>query len=152
MKKKINYYCLFDWMQLFAMILFMLSLYDEAIKLKYVFVFNILVVVIGFIATSQKSKVINKSQRTVYIKPENKAGAIEVRPGETYCGLEGIRCYSTVYKLSDGLSAVIKEDGCMRIQSVTGKALTRLRPCAIAVPPDDDWNDLFNIPCHEWKK
>ena len=151
-KDRLNLYNLFDIAVIVAFVLLLVAISEKtSIKLKHAIIYGLgSVVVAGSIATSRKSKVTNLSNKPIYIKPEGSGGAIEVKHGETYYGVDGVRSYNTVYKFGDGMSAVVNEDGSLTIQSIMGNVFTHLRKCALAMPPDLYWNDLFKIECHEW--
>ena len=152
MKKRLNLYNVFDITVIFAFVLFLIAISDKtSIKLKHAIICGLgLVVVVGGIATSLKSKVTNLSNKPIYIKPEGSRGAIEVKPGETYYGVDGVRSYNTVYKFGDGMSAVVNKDGSLTVQSIIGNVFTHIRKCALSAPPDSAWNDIFAIECHKW--
>lgn len=152
MKKRLNFYNIFDVTVMVAFVLFLIALSEKTSKKAINALAGIGVsAVVGIIAMKRKSKVTNFSARSIYIKPENGSGSIEVKPGETYYGVDGVRSYNTVYKFGDGMSAVVNKDGSLTVQSITGAVFTHIRKCALAMPPDKDWEDLFNIPCHEWE-
>ena len=152
MKKRLNLYNVFDITVIVAFVLFLIAISDKtSIKLKHAIICGLgSVVVAGGVAASQKSKVTNLSNKPIYIKPEGERGAIKVEHGETYYGVDGVRSYNTVYKFGDGMSAVVNEDGSLTVQSIMGNVFTHIRRCALACPPDPQWNDLFDIKCHEW--
>ena len=152
MKKRLNLYNVFDITVIVAFVLLLIAISEKtSIKLKHAIIFGLgSVVVAGGIATSLKSKVTNLSNKPIYIKPEGSRGAIEVKPGETYYGVDGVKSYNTVYKFGDGMSAVVNKDGSLTVQSIMGNVFTHIRRCALAYPPDPHWNDLFDIKCHEW--
>ena len=152
MKKRLNLYNVFDITVIVAFVLLLIAISEKtSIKLKHAIICGLgSVVVVGGIATSLKSKVTNLSNKPIYIKPEGSRGAIEVKPGETYYGVDGVRSYNTVYKFGDGMSAVVNKDGSLTVQSIMGNVFTHIRRCTLAYPPDPYWNDLFDIKCHEW--
>ena len=153
MIKRLNFYNLFDITVIVAFVLLLIAISEKtSIKLKHAIIYGLCsVVVAGGIATSRKSKVTNWSGRPIYVKSEEDGSVIEVKDGETYYGADGVRSYNTVYKFGDGMSAVVNKDGSLTVQSITGGIITHFRKCALASPPDPGWNDLFKIPCHEWK-
>ena len=151
MKKRLNLYNLFDVAVIAAFVLLLIAISEKtSIKLKHALIGVGVTGIVGGVAASLKSKVTNLSNKPIYIKPEGSRGAIEVKPGETYYGVDGVRSYNTVYKFGDGMSAVVNKDGSLTVQSITGGIITHFRKCALASPPDPGWNDLFKIPCHEW--
>ena len=152
MKKRLNLYNVFDVAIIAAFVLFLIAISDKtSIKLKHALAVVGVAGIVGSVASSLKSKVTNLSSRPIFVKPESGSGAIEVKPGETYYGVDGVRSYNTVYKFGDGMSAVVNNDGSLTVQSISGAIFTHIRKCALATPPDKDWEDLFNIPCHEWE-
>lgn len=152
MKKRLNLYNVFDITVIAAFVLLIIAISGKTSKKAISALAGIGVAsVVGIVAISRKSKLTNLSSRSVHIKPESGSGAIEVKPCETYYGVDGVRSYNTVYKFGDGMSAVVNKDGSLTVQSITGAIFTHIRKCALATPPDKDWEDLFNIPCHEWE-
>ena len=150
-KDRLNLYNLFDIAVIVAFVLLLVAISEKtSIKLKHALIGVGVVGIVGSIATSRKSKVTNLSNKPIYIKPEGSGGAIEVKHGETYYGVDGVRSYNTVYKFGDGMSAVVNEDGSLTVQSIMGNVFTYLRKCSLVMPPDPYWNDLFKIECHEW--
>ena len=150
-KERLNLYNLFDVAVIAAFVLLLIAISEKtSIKLKHALIGVGVAGIVGGVAASQKSKVTNLSNKPIYIKPENGRGAIKVEHGKTYYGVDGVRSYNTVYKFGDGMSAVVNEDGSLTVQSIMGNVFTHLRKCALSMPPDPYWNDLFKIECHEW--
>ena len=150
-KERLNLYNLFDVAVIVAFVLLLIALSEKtSIKLKHALIGVGASFIVGGVAASRKSKVTNLSNKPIYIKPENGRGAIKVDQGETYYGVDGVRSYNTVYKFGDGMSAVVNENGSLTVQSIMVNVFTHLRKCALAMPPDPYWNDLFKIECHEW--
>lgn len=151
MKKRLNLYNVFDITVIVAFVLFLIAISDKtSIKLKHALAGVCVAGIVGSVAASLKSKVTNLSNKPIYIKPEGSRGAIEVKPGETYYGVDGVRSYNTVYKFGDGMSAVVNKDGSLTVQSIMGNVFTHIRKCALSAPPDSAWNDIFTIECHKW--
>lgn len=151
MKKRLNLYNVFDITVIAAFVLLIIAISDKtSIKLKHALAGVGVAAIVGSVAASLKSKVTNLSSKPIYIKPEDSGGAIEVKPGETYYGVDGVRSYNTVYKFGDGMSAVVNKDGSLTVQSIMGNIFTHIRRCALSAPPDSAWNDIFAIECHEW--
>ncbi len=150
-KERLNLYNLFDVAVIAAFVLLLIAISEKtSIKLKHALIGVGVTGIVGGVAASLKSKVTNLSNKPIYIKPEGSGGAIEVKPGETYYGVDGVRSYNTVYKFGDGMSAVVNKDGSLTVQSIMGNVFTHIRRCALACPPDPYWNDIFAIECHEW--
>lgn len=151
MKKRLNLYNVFDVAVIVAFVLFLIAISDKtSIKLKHALAGVSVAAIVGSVAASLKSKVTNLSSKPIYIKPEGGGGAIEVKPGETYYGVDGVRSYNTVYKFGDGMSAVVNKDGSLTVQSIMGNVFAYLKKCALVTPPDSTWDDIFKIECNEW--
>lgn len=99
---------------------------------------------------SGQSRIENKSGKTVHVKLENGSDAVELLPGEEMYGIDGVRSYNTVYKLGDCVHGVVDENGNIRIKSITGNLINHTNGCALSSPPDEGWDNLFKLPCHEW--
>lgn len=90
-------------------------------------------------STMGLTKIENKSNKTIWVKPKKCADAIEVKPGEIYYGAEGMRVCNTVFKLEGGVHVVIKENCDIRFKALLLGAKTKI------LPPDESWNSLFEI-------
>lgn len=90
------------------------------------------------------TKIENKSNMSIWVKPKKCTNVIEVKPGEIYYGAEGMRVYNTVFGLVDGAHIVIKENCDIRFKAFFSSAIAKV------LPPDESWNSLFEIECQSF--
>lgn len=93
------------------------------------------------------TKIENKLNESVWVKPKNVSEVIEVKPGETYYGAEGVRVCNTVFELRKGSHSVIKKRGDLYHKSFIENLK---RPNVRVLPPDESWNPIFEIGLKEW--
>lgn len=99
------------------------------------------------IQACKSATVVNKSNQTIKAKPEDSScDPIDVKPGETVYGIDGIKVNGHVFKACDTTKIVVKKDGNVEVRSAIGKFLNKrhgggwLDKC----PEDDCWKPLFN--------
>ena len=93
------------------------------------------------------TKIENKLNESVWVKPKNVSEVIEVKPGERYYGAEGVRVCNTVFELRKGSHSVIKKRGDLYHKSFIENLK---RPNVRVLPPDESWNPIFEIGLKEW--
>lgn len=93
----------------------------------------------------QKTKLINESCDTVYLKPEEGGEPQELHSGKVAYDFDGVKTKGQVYKLVDGTHARIDINGEVKIDSVSGRIINCiLGGGKLEAPPDAGWQKLFD--------
>ena len=90
------------------------------------------------------TKIENKSNGSVFIKPEDGKDPEEVKSGDIKYGIDGVKINGQVYKLTDGTHAIITENGKVKITSLTAMIFYVAMGGKLNTPPDEDWQTLFD--------
>lgn len=116
-------------------------------KLKPTIAFGVCVVsaaVSAYLYARTDTRLINKSNDSVFVKTEEGDEVVEVKPGETIYGLDGAKTKRGVYKITDGVHAVVCKSGRVWEKSLSSFALDLVRGGKLSSPPDAGWQKLFD--------
>ena len=101
------------------------------------------VILLGYAMFFSKAEVKNNSATAIQAKDEDDGDVRECRPGQTASGIDGLKVAGTVHKLPDGVHAVVMGDHSLKIRSLWGRLIYRVRGGKLATPPDAAWKPLF---------
>ena len=90
-----------------------------------------------------KSKIENRSDKTVFVKLKYSNDVIPLEKDVSIYDVEGIKFYNTVFKIEEGVHVAITEKYELEQQSFFEKLIHRDGNCVVA-PPDESWENLFN--------
>ncbi len=106
---------------------------------------GITIVLLAVYIFFQKTKLINGSCDTVYLKPEEGGEPQELHSGKVAYDFDGVKSKGQVYKLVDGTHARIDINGEVKIDSVSGRIINRMFDGGkLEAPPDAGWQKLFD--------
>lgn len=126
-------------------VLTLVALAFHKVPQKYAAVMVLLTaLVVVYALAISKSVVKNRTNGTIAVKGENDTGAQILAPGENAEDIDGVKVYKKVYKIPDGIHATIKKDGKVKVVSIFGKMIYKLRGGLIEEAPDEGWTDLFD--------
>lgn len=92
-----------------------------------------------------KGCVYNSSNIPVFAMDENDHDKITFVPnGESVSNIDGINVAGLVYKIPDGVNAIVTSNG-VKVVSITGRILFNTAGGRLQQAPDPTWNDLFRI-------
>lgn len=92
----------------------------------------------------------------VFAKDEKSSYVLKIYPKESIRGIDGIYTFDptktkasykpeySVYKIPDGVHATVKEDYNVKVRSLWGRLIYKVRGGLLTAPPDKDWEPLFN--------
>ena len=142
---KTNYFVWSDKIIIIACIMFIISMIDT--NIFYLMAFASLVGIAGSISYIQsalgKSKVENKSDKTVFVKLKDSNDVIPLEKGGSIYDVEGVKIYNTVFKIEDGHHVIITEKYELNTKSLFERLFLLNGNCVIT-PPDESWENLFN--------
>lgn len=148
---KTNLYAVTDVMLVFALLLFLASIFEKDKKAVPVLLAacGVSVIVGSSAFVSQilqgKTTVKNRSKNSICAKPEEGSDTFNVLPGENGYDIDGVKSNGVVYKIGDSCHAVVRKDGTVNIKSVTGKVVNKIIGGGVLTsPPDDSWQKLFD--------
>lgn len=157
MKKKVccclkrqNLYGTVDVMAFTTLLLFVLAVVKKDISFVfYSFLSGVITCLTGaFQVCSGETVIMNKSGKTIKAKPEEGCDPVEIEHMNKLYGSDGIKVDNTVYKIGDGCHAVVREDGTVKVKSLTGKVLNYINGGGVLTePPAVDkecWQKLFD--------
>lgn len=148
MKKRIKYnlYAVCDVAA--ALSLFAIYQYLSGKDKVWIYVFiamaTIYLICFGTQASVGDTKIENRSGEPVPVKPEEGGVPLAVEPGGVMYGIDGLRTPNgRVYKVCDGCHAVVRDDGSVRVKSLTGRIINSARGGYLDKSPDSGWDRLF---------
>ena len=90
-----------------------------------------------------QSKIENESRTVIHTKSEEGCDAVELEPGMERYDIDGVKNQGRTYKLVDGVHGVAKNDGTVKVKSLTGKFVNSVMGGVLTTPPDSCWDELF---------
>lgn len=90
-----------------------------------------------------QSKIENESGTVIHTKSEEGCDAVELEPGMERYDIDGVKNQGRTYKLVDGVHGVAKNDGTVKVKSLTGKFVNSVMGGVLTTPPDSCWDELF---------
>ena len=93
-----------------------------------------------------QADVVNRSQRSVFLKSENGSSITELKPGNIYKGKQdGVISSGRVIKSSDGINLVVEHDGKVRVdhENLIVRIIESIRAGVLKDPPDRTWRRAF---------
>lgn len=91
-----------------------------------------------------KAVIKNDSDVSVVCKDESGSGIKVCQPSEKICGIDGVKVGNIVYKVPDGVHAVVTDNHSVKIRSMLGSLMYKVRGGVMQTPPDKEWEPLFN--------
>lgn len=150
MKKRIKYnlYAVSDVAA--ALSLFAIYQYLSGKDKEWGYVFIVMVAIaitsFGVQLAIGDTKIENRSKETVPVKPEEGGVPLTVEPEGVMYGIDGLRTPNgRVYKVCDGCHAVVRDDGSVRVKSLTGRIINSARGGYLDKSPDSGWDRLFEL-------
>lgn len=148
---KTNLYAVTDVMLVFALLLFLASIFEKDKKAvpALLAACGISVIVGSSAFVSQilqgKTTVKNRSKNSICAKPEEGSDTFNVLPEENGYDIDGIKSNGVVYKIGDSCHAKVSDDGTVKVKSFTGKIVNKIIGGGVLTsPPDDSWQKLFD--------
>jgi hypothetical protein len=148
---KTNLYAVTDVMLVFALLLFLASIFEKDKKAvpALLAACGVSVIVGSSAFVSQilqgKTTVKNRSKNSICAKPEEGSDAFNVLPGENGYDIDGIKSNGVVYKIGDSCHAKVSDDGTVKVKSFIGKIVNKIIGGGVLTsPPDDSWQKLFD--------
>jgi hypothetical protein len=148
---KTNLYAVTDVMLVFALLLFLASIFEKDKKAvpALLAACGVSVIVGSSAFVSQilqgKTTVKNRSKNSICAKPEEGSDTFNVLPGENGYDIDGIKSNGVVYKIGDSCHAKVSDDGTVKVKSFTGKIVNKIIGGGVLTsPPDDSWQKLFD--------
>ena len=148
---KTNLYAVTDVMLVFALLLFLASIFEKDKKAvpALLAACGVSVIVGSSAFVSQilqgKTTVKNRSKNSICAKPEEGSDTFNVLPGENGYDIDGIKSNGVVYKIGDSCHAKVSDDGTVKVKSFTGKIVNKIIGGGVlSSPPDDSWQKLFD--------
>ena len=148
---KTNLYAVTDVMLVFALLLFLASIFEKDKKAVPVLLaacgVSVIVGSSAFVAQilQGKTTVKNRSKNSICAKPEEGSDTFNVLPGENGYDIDGIKSNGVVYKIGDSCHAKVSDDGTVKVKSFTGKIVNKIIGGGVLTsPPDDSWQKLFD--------
>lgn len=147
--KKVNLYYITE-ISFVAMVFFACMLLNTEPKTrtyKYCLVGSILICAVATAIQLLKSAtVVNNSGQPIKAKPEDgSCEPVEVKPGESLYGIDGIKVNGRVFKACDTTTIVVRKSGDVVTQSLIGKFINWKKKAGwLDKCPDDCWKPLFN--------
>ena len=148
---KTNLYAVTDVMLVFALLLFLASIFEKDKKAvpALLAACGVSVIVGSSAFVSQilqgKTTVKNRSKNSICAKPEEGSDTFNVLPGENGYDIDGIKSNGVVYKIGDSCHANVSDDGTVKVKSFTGKIVNKIIGGGVLTsPPDDSWQKLFD--------
>lgn len=151
---KVNLYAVTDAMLVFALLLFLLAIFEKDKMVKLMMVgFSCIPASIACFSTGAqifhgKTTVKNHSGRSICAKPEEGCDTFNVQAGKNIYDIDGVKSNGIVYKIGDSCHAIVRKDGTVKIQSFTGRFINKFVGGGIlTAPPDEDkecWQKLFD--------
>ena len=146
MKRKLlsfDGYLLADVATVVTIVLFLLFLENDEIKGW----FSLGIIITGIILTYSlflsKAHIDNQSGLTLYVKDEDNESVSIMGPGQKASDIDGVKVYGTVYKIPDGVHAIVMGNHTIKIRSIWGRLIYNFRGGVLTVPPDKSWEPLF---------
>ena len=93
-----------------------------------------------------RSVVKNKTRSPILAKDENSDTLYVVQAGDVVKYIDGIKTNDIVYKIPDGVHAVLKENG-IHVRSFWAKFAYKSRGGVLDTPEGGNWEPLFNANC-----
>ena len=119
-------------------VLTVLALVFPKVPLKYFSAMELITAFALFYAMAiSKSVVKNRTNGTIAVKGENDTGAHILALGENAEDVDGVKVYDKVYRIPDGIHATVKKDGKVKVFSIFGKMIYKLRGGLIEEAPDE---------------
>ena len=115
---------------------------EKGIRFIWITLF-LAVIIIGLYLFFTDTKLTNKSDNSIFTKPEEGDEPKEVKPNEMLYGVDGVKSKGKVYKLVDGTHATVTGTGEVKIHSLFSKALNAVSGGELTAPPDKGWQKLF---------
>jgi hypothetical protein len=148
---KTNLYAVTDVMLVFALLLFLASIFEKDKKAvpALLAACGVSVIVGSSAFVSQilqgKTTVKNRSKNSICAKPEEGSDTFNVLPGENGYDIDGIKSNGVVYKIGDSCHAKVSDDGTVKVKSFTGKIVNKIIGGGVLTsPPDYSWQKLFD--------
>ena len=148
---KTNLYAVTDVMLVFALLLFLASIFEKDKKAvpALLAACGVSVIVGSSAFVSQilqgKTTVKNRSKNSICAKLEEGSDTFNVLPGENGYDIDGIKSNGIVYKIGDSCHAKVSDDGTVKVKSFTGKIVNKIIGGGVLTsPPDDSWQKLFD--------
>lgn len=148
---KTNLYAVTDVMLVFALLLFLASIFEKDKKTVPALLaacgVSVIVGSSAFVAQvlQGKTTVKNRSKNSICAKPEEGSDTFNVLPGENGYDIDGIKSNGVVYKIGDSCHAKVSDDGTVKVKSFTGKIVNKIIGGGVLTsPPDDSWQKLFD--------
>jgi hypothetical protein len=148
---KTNLYAVTDVMLVFALLLFLASIFEKDKKAvpALLAACGVSVIVGSSAFVSQilqgKTTVKNRSKNSICAKPEEGSDTFNVLPGENGYDIDGIKSNGVVYKIGDSCHAKVSDNGTVKVKSFTGKIVNKIIGGGVLTsPPDDSWQKLFD--------
>lgn len=148
---KTNLYAVTDVMLVFALLLFLVAIFEKDKKAvpALLAACGVSVIVGSSAFVSQilqgKTTVKNRSKNSICAKPEEGSDTFNVLPGENGYDIDGIKSNGVVYKIGDSCHAKVSDDGTVKVKSFTGKIVNKIIGGGVLTsPPDDSWQKLFD--------
>lgn len=92
-----------------------------------------------------KATVKNKSNSMIYCKDESSGRVFGCNPSERVDDIDGVKVGNTVYKIPDGVHAVVMGDNSIKIWSLWGRLIYHVKGGKLVSVPDVNWKDLFSV-------
>jgi hypothetical protein len=90
-----------------------------------------------------KTVVKNKSKQSIFTKNEDNDTVSECKSGEKATNIDGVKTNGVVYKIPDGVHAVVTKENKVKVNSLWGGFIYKVRGGELTAPPDEKWNKLF---------
>lgn len=94
-------------------------------------------------AMFSSSQLQDETEAEVCVKDENTEETVNVLKGETVKGIDGAKVAGTVYKIPDGVHAVVMNDNTIKIRSLWGRLIYKVRGGELSAASDEAWKPLF---------
>lgn len=107
-------------------------------------IFIILFAIAIYLYAHTDTWLINLSNNSVFIKPEERGDVMEVKPGKSIYGLDGVKTKVGVYKITDGIHAIVCKSGRVWELSLSSFVLDLAHGGMLEAPPDAGWQKLFD--------
>lgn len=148
MKKKFGTfdgYLAADIMTGASVALFILFIIKRSDSKLWLIAATIAILLLWYAMLVAKTVVKNKSNQSIFTKGENDGIVAECKPGEKATDIDGLKAAGIVYKIPDGVHATVDERNQIKVTSLWGKLIYKVRGGICKMPPDEYWHQLFDI-------
>lgn len=148
MKKKygtVDGYLLADIATIVTGVLFVLFVERKVNNVWFALSMMLCAAAIIYSAFIAKATVKNNSNGMIYCKDESSGSVFGCNPSERVDDIDGVKIGNTVYKIPDGVHAVVMVDNSVKILSFWGRLIYHVQGGKLVSAPDENWKDLFSV-------